>query len=269
MGMITRILAFIYRWKKHPLFVLFYSINFFRSQFKAGVTFYTDDEFMEQLGHGKSFIRLNDGEFHLMNGGSLAYQPYYPGIEKSFREFVKQYSKDSPYIIGLPKTCMNKTNEDLKKEGKLYVWLPAKTMFRLFFPKNVSYGDGHAFYMDGFFIKIMEPILITKHMIVVTNKQSIENFKNNKAVPFKRVSFVETPSADSYGSYQKIYDDTVKAIDLIKGKVASKKDIALIFSVGPASKQLVYEFSKVGYSGYDIGKGFEALYTDESLESRI
>ena len=80
---------------------------------------------------------------------------------------------------------------------------------------------------------------------------------------------METPSADSYGSYQKIYDDTVKAIDLIKGKVASKKDIALIFSVGPASKQLVYEFSKVGYSGYDIGKGFEALYTDESLESRI
>jgi hypothetical protein len=147
----------------------------------------------------------------------------------------------------------------------MYVWLPAKTMFKLCFPKHVKYGDGHAFYMDGFFVKTMEPILLNKHMVVVTNKQSIENFKNNKAVPFKNVSFVETPSADSYGSYAKIYSDTMNVIQ----EAEDKNNLALIFSVGPASKQLVFEFSKQGYPSYDIGKGFEALYTDISLEDRI
>lgn len=260
-----RVIAFIIRWYKHPVFLLSYSVNFLRPKFIAGVNFYSDEEFVEQIKRGKSFIRLNDGEFHLINGGSLAYQPYAEGIEKAFREMIKTYSLNSAYIMGLPKTCMNKTNDAQKKEGKLYVWLPAKTLFKLFFPKNVKYGDGHAFYMDGFFTKNLEPFLLDKHLIVVTNKQSIESFKNNKAIPFTKVSFVETPSWESYTKYDEMVANTKKAI----GMVPEDQKIALIFSTGPASKLLVYEFSGLGYPSYDIGKGFEVLYTGDSIEGRI
>jgi hypothetical protein len=260
-----RIIAFIIRWHKHPIFLLSYSINFFRPQFIAGVDFYSDEEFVDQIKKGKSFIRLNDGEFHLMNGGSLAYQPYRKGIESSLRQLVREYSGESPYIIGLPQTCMNKTNEDLQQENKKYVWLPAKTMYRLSFPKNVKYGDGHAFYMDGFFAKNLEPALLDKHLLVVTNKQSIEAFKNNKAIPFTKVSFVETPSWESYSKYDQIYSDTLAMIQTIP----QEEKVAIVFSTGPASKILVYEFSKMGYASYDIGKGFEVLYTGESIENRI
>lgn len=260
-----RIIDFILRWRKHPIFIIFYSINFFRSQCKAGTVFFEDEEFVNEIKKGRSFLRINDGEFHLMNGGSLAYQPYHPTIEKTFRKFVRDYTNKSPYIIGLPKTCMNKTNEDLKKEGKLYVWLPGKTMFQLLFLKNAKYGDGHAFYMDGFFIKNLEPVLLNKHLIVVTNKQSIESFKNNSAIPFKKVSFVETPSQESYKHYDEIHNNTRKAIE----SVPKGEEVALIFSTGPASKLLVYEFSLLGYQGFDIGKGFEVLYTGESIENRI
>ena len=260
-----RVINFILRWRKHPIFLFFYSINFFRPHFIAGTDFYSDEEFIEQMRKGKSFIRLNDGEFHLMNGGSLAYQPYAEGIEEGLRTIVREYNYSSPYVLGLPKTWMNKTNEEQKKEGKLYVRLPAKTMFRLMFSKNVKYGDGHAFYMDGFFAKNLEPVLIDKHLIVVTNKQSIEAFKNNTAIPFKQVSFVETPSWESYNAYDQIVESTHEAIKEVK----EGKGIAIVFSTGPASKLLVYEFSKKGYPSYDIGKGFEVLYTGDSIEDRI
>ncbi len=260
-----RVINFLLRWRKHPVFLFFYGINFFRPNFIAGTDFYSDEEFVEQMKQGKSFIRLNDGEFHLMNGGSLAYQPYTQGIEDGFRSIVREYSHSSPYVLGLPKTCMNKTNEEQKKEGKLYVWLPAKTMFKLFFPKHIKYGDGHAFYMDGFFTKNLEPILLDKHLIVVTNKQSIEAFKSNKAIPFKKVSFVETPSWESYSKYDEIVAQTHDAIK----EAGNDNEVSIIFSTGPASKLLVYEFSKLGYPSYDIGKGFEVLYTGDSIEDRI
>lgn len=260
-----RVINFIFRWRKHPIFIFLYSINFLRSHFVAGVDFYSDEEFVDQMKKGKSFLRLGDGEIHLMNGGSLAYQSYNKEIEYAFRKLVKEYSSASPYIIGLPKSTLNKTNEELRKEGKLYVWLPAKTMYQLCFPKNVKYGDMHAFYLDGFFIKNMESFLLGKHLIVVTNKQSIENFKNNTAIPFKNVSFVETPSWQSYDEYDKIFADTLEAVRALP----KESNLALIFSTGPASKQLVYEFSKMGYASYDLGKGFEVLYTNESIQNRI
>lgn len=262
---IDRVITFFVRWYKNPFFILVYAYYFFQPKFIADVKFYTDEEFVDEMKKGRSFIRLLDGETHIMNGGSLAYQKYDKRMADAFKKIVAEYSGSAPYVIGIAKEYLNKTNEELKKENMFNVWLPQKVTFKLRFPKNTKYGDGHAFYRDGFFVKNMEKILLDKHLLIVTNAKSIELFKNNKAIPFKKFSFVETPATESYGKYDEIVENTKKALD----KIPIDEKPVIIFSTGPASKQLVYYFSKLGYSCYDLGKGFEALYSDDSIQYAI
>jgi hypothetical protein len=262
---IKRFFDFIARWRSNPLYILGYAYYFFQDNFKAGVRFYTDEEFVEEMKKGRSFLRLLDGETHIMNGGSLAYQKYDRKMANAFKKIVSEYSDDAPYVIGIAKIYLNKTNKELKKENMFHVWLPQKVTYKLRFPKNAQYGDGHAFYRDGFFVKNMENILLDKHLLVVTNANSIESFKNNKNIPFKKFSFVETPSTHSYSKYDEIVENTKQALT----KIPKEEKPVIIFSTGPASKQLVYEFSKLGYSCYDLGKGFEVLYSDTSIQYAI
>lgn len=262
LAFIQRTFDFLVRWYKNPAFIIAYGYYFFQSKFTANALFYTYDEFAEKMKEGKSFLRLLDGEIHIMNGGSLGYQNYNERMAKAFKEIVANYNESSPYIIGLAKEYINRTNEDLKKDNMFHVWLPQKVTFKLRFPKKEKYGDGHSFYRDGFFINILEKVLLDRHLLIVTNAKSIEAFKNNKAVPFKKFSFVETPATNSYDMYDKIVSDTKKALE----EISKQEKPVIIFSTGPASKQLVYEFSMKGYQSYDIGRGFEVLYSDESIE---
>lgn len=259
---ISRSFDFFLRWYKNPSFIIMYGYYFFQSQFKAGASFYSNEEFVAQMKKGKSFLRLLDGEIHIMNGGSLAYQKYDKRMANAFKEIVANYDDNSPYVIGLAKEYINRTNDDLKKDDMFHVWLPQKVTFKLRFPKNQKYGDGHSFYRDGFFVNNMESILLDKHLLIVTNAKSIEAFKNNKVVPFMKFSFVETPATNSYSRYDEIVHNTKNAL----ANIPPEEKPVIVFSTGPASKQLVYEFSKEGYSCYDLGRGFEVLYSEESIE---
>ena len=181
------------------------------------------------------------------------------------KDIIAGYTDQSPYVIGIAKSYLNETNDVLKKQNMFYVWLPQKVTFKLRYNRRAKYADGHAFYRDGFFVKYMEEVLLEKHLLVVTNAKSIESFKSNRNIPFKKFSFVETPSTNSYEKYDEIFSDTVSALT----KIPKGEKPAIIFSTGPASKRLVYEFSKLGHTCYDIGKGFEVLYSDVSIQNRI
>lgn len=262
MDFLKRVFDFFIRWYKNPVFLIAYACYYFQSDFRAGTKFFTEKEFVEEMKKGRSFVRLLDGETHIINGQDLAYQKYEKRLANSMRQMIKEYTDDSPYVIGLAAGFLNKTNRELKKDSMFYVWLPAKVTFKTLFNKKAKYGDGHAFYRDGFFVRNMESVLLDKHLLVVTNAKSIEAFKNNKAIPFKKFSFVETPSTNSYEKYDKIFSETLETVS----KIPKEEKPVIVFSTGPASKQLVYEFSKLGYTSYDLGRGFEVLYTDVSLE---
>lgn len=257
-----RTLDFVLRWYKNPVYIFVFAFYFLQDAFKANARFYSDAEFVEEMKKGKSFLRILDGEIHILNGGSLGYQKYNERLSKAFKSMVQEYSEESPYVIGLAKEYINRTNGDLKKDNMFHVWLPQKVTFKIRFSRNQKYGDGHSFYRDGFFVKNMESILLDKHLLIVTNAKSIDLFKHNKNVPFKKFSFVETPATNSYDEYDTIVKNTNDALT----KIPKIDNPVILFSTGPASKQLVYEFSKQGYSCYDLGRGFEVLYSDESIE---
>jgi hypothetical protein len=269
-NLVLRGLSFIRKYFKHPVYAGAYAYYFFQDSFKANTQFFTEEEFVAEIKKGRSFLRMNEGEMHLINGGSIHYQKYEKGLEKSYREMIKNYSNDAPYIIGLARIFVNETNKESKAHPtrgvqSFYTWMPIKIMYKIAFPKNAKYGDSHAFYWDNFFQRNLEGYLLDKHLVIVSNKDNIEAFKANKNIPFKKFSFVDTPKEHSYTSYDKICED----IEKVLAGIPKEEKPVLIVSTGPTSKQIVYEFSKKGVSSYDIGKGLEVLYKNESIQSAI
>ncbi len=265
----SRMGRFIKNYYRHPLYILAYGYYLFQPKFTAGVNFYDKKEFTDEIKKGKSFVRLNDGEVHFMHGGihncygTINVRP----LEKSLRRIAREYSKDSPYIIGLAKRYINQTNEELKNDPEkgdhsLYAWMPMKVMYKIHFPHNVKYADAHSFYIDGFFRETVEDYLMDKHLVVVTSKENIEAIKNTKGVPFKKMSFVSTPKFNSYSEYDTICKDIEKTL----ASIPQEDTPVLIVSTGPASKPIVYEFSKRGIQSIDTGRGLEFIYSGESLE---
>lgn len=253
---------FLKKYYSHPLYAFVYGLYYFNLSFKLGVRFYSHGAFAEEIRKGRSVVRFGDGEMHIMNGGSIHYQKYAHGLERAMRKIAREYSNTSSYVTCLP-VFINRSNEQLKKEGKFFVWMPAKVMYQILFPKGVFYGDAHFFYYDGFFQKYLETYLLDKHLVIVSNPISIESFKKNPTIPFRKVSFVATPKENSYSEYERISGDINSAI----ASVPEGEEIVLLISTGPAGKQLVYDFSIKGYQSLDIGRGLEVFYKNESIET--
>ena len=59
---ISRILAFLKRYIKHPLYIIVYVSVYFLKGFAFKIQFYTNEELVDLLRRGKSIIRLGDGD---------------------------------------------------------------------------------------------------------------------------------------------------------------------------------------------------------------
>ncbi|MCW3109394.1 MAG: hypothetical protein JWQ09_3900 [Segetibacter sp.] len=256
-----RSVAFTQRYRKHPLFVFLYGVYFFNPSAIAGATFFSPENFTREIRKGKSFLRFGDGEIHIMNGGSLPSQQFDERLSSAMRNMTKEYDDNSPYIIGFSR-FINMKNIELKKENVFYGWLPSKVLYKILFPKNVSYGDAHFFYYDGSFQKYLEPYLMDKHLIIVSNEANVNSLKNNKNIPFKKMSFVVTPKKNAYSEFSSICEQ----VDTCIGNIPQGETPVIILAAGPTSKQIVYFFSQKGIQSLDIGTGFEVLYKEESLE---
>lgn len=126
----------------------------------------------------------------------------------------------------------------------------------------MTYGDAHIFYYDDFFKKHFEQYLINKYIIIIANKENITAIKNNAAIPFKKMLFVEALKTDSFTNY----DLLCKEVEMKLSRLSPNENPVILAGIGPTSKLIVHHFSKLGIPSYDIGRGIEVIYKDESLE---
>lgn len=201
---------------------------------------------------------MGDGEIYMINFGSIHYQKYHPAIRNAFLKIIKNYSKDAPYVLGLPRQ-LNKQNTWLRARGLLHCWLPAKVMYLIRFPKKVHYMDAHFFYYKSSFEEFLAPHLKDKHVIVVTRKATIDTLQKNPMFSFARSSFVESPALNSFD----VYGDLKKQTDALL--VDTRRKPVILVAIGPASKPFVYEYSLRGIQTIDMGIGIERAFTDNDL----
>jgi len=255
-----RMIKFLTLHREHPIFLFLYVLFFKRDTFTPKVRFLEPDQFAELLAEGKTFIRFGDGEAYILNGGSIPSQTFDKVLQRKMKQIITQYSSKSPYIVGLSR-FVTLPNSKLRSESLFLIWYPTKILFTLFFPKNVSYGDAHFFYFDSYFKKYLEPILLDKHMIIVTNEVNILTLQKNKTIPFKNIEYVETPDKNAFSQYSNIKQNIMNLV-----KNHSKKDVVVAIAAGPTSKILAYELSLEDIMAVDIGTGIEAAYGAKSLE---
>lgn len=247
--------------KNNKAYLFTYAVNFFNPIYVPKIAYYELNEVVNLLKSGKSLIRYGDGEFYIMNFGSIHYQDFDPNLRNFFFKIAKDYQKDSPYVLCMNKIPFEKTNRQLKKDGLFHCWLPGKVMYNLFFNKNIKYVDQVLFYYNETIPTYLESYLLTKHLILVSNEKNISKFKENKSIPFKNVSFILTPATNAFTTYESIKSSVRE--EVIK---YGRENTIVLAACGPASKPLAYELSYEGIVTIDVGRGIEVAYTDERID---
>lgn len=253
---------FFFHLTRNFAFLLIYTLSFFLPDYEQKVTFYSREELLDLIRAGKSFIRLGDGEIFLINYGSIHYQRYNHGIREALLRLIEDYSKESPYVLGIPRQ-LTKSNTWLRSRNLLHCWLPMRVVYWLRFNKTASYGDAHCFYYPHSFEKDIAPHLQDKHVVVVTRKGTIESLKENSQFSLLNVSYVESPDFNSYD----VLDD-IKARTNAVLKDTSRHPVLLV-AIGPASKPFVYEYSVRGIQAIDVGIGLEAAFTEKDMTQQF
>ena len=261
MNTLYRILRYI---KLHlfsdPRYFFTYLWHFFDPNYIIKADFYTNEEMVSYIEKGKSFIRIGDGEIYLLNRGSLGFQEYDPLLREKLLGMVKSYSPESSYLLGFNVIPLQSTNKSLRKINLLNSWLPSKVYFDLYFNKNVKYVDASVFYYNDTVKNYLEKFLLSKRIILVSKKEYIDNFKNNKAIPFKDVSFVETLDKNAFRDFFSLKEKVLLEVE----KYGKDKSLVLI-SCGPAGKVLAYDLlDKVQV--LDIGLGVEIIYSNKKID---
>lgn len=248
---------------KHPIYVVTYICTYYLKGFAFNEHFYSKEEIKELILRGKSIIRFGDGEINLLLDLKNHYHKFSPKLKEMIKEITASYSKDSHYILSIPK-FINFRNEELKKIGKLNVWMPLKVMFLLMFSKNIGYMDAHNFYYDNYFEEVVAPIIKDKKIILITKKETIEKQKNSNYIPWKYASYIETPEENAIERYEDIKKSLNK--ELLNYK---KEEIVLLVAMGPVGKYLIFEYGNKGYQGIDAGFVVEKMFTGESVQYLI
>ena len=249
---------------RNPSYLIWYLFAYYRSEYRAYASFYTDQELDDLLARGKSLIRIGDGEIYIMNFGSVAhYENFNPELRRYLSSIINEYSPESPYVIGLPQLYVDMSNAELRKRAMLRCWLPLKIMVRHRFPKAMKYFDAHIFYRNGTFTNILEKHLKPYRVIIVTRKFNIDLLEEAGIHSKLNVTFIETKESGTFADRKEI-------MARIREMAASNTSgYRILFSAGPASKAMIYDLSREGFICYDLGKGIEAVYRKNEIESQI
>lgn len=249
---------------KDTKYFLYYCLNNFRKDYKLNCSFYSEEEFMQKIYAGKSFIRLGDGEIGLIHFLKIHYQKYSDEIRWDFIKIIREYSDNSPYIILIP-LFVNYTNKALVSINKLQCWMPLKVTYQLWFNKNAKYFDAHIFYKKDKFKKLLLSYLLKKKVIIVTNRDNIKDIQKYGTLSRIKSRYIESPRTDAYESRHRIRQNI---IDTINQSGFKKEEFVILFCAG-LSKTLIYELSLDNYQILDVGRGFEGFIKRQDLECLI
>lgn len=252
------IMFFFHHIRNNPVYLLAFIINSLKRDFSFKVSFYSAEQLAREVQHGRSLIRIGDGEVCIMNKGDVHYQKYNPEIDKTLLDSIKNYTEKSGYIICINEHVMNKTNAYLRKVKQFRTWLPMKTYYSLYFNKNVTYGDASIFNYKNYFETYFYPFLKDKVVILVGSTRNVQSFKERAGNVFKTIYYIETKEKNAFDDNMLLHE----RIDSII-KDFPRESIVILASHGPAGKVLVADYCQKGITSIDLGIGVELIFSEK------
>ena len=236
----------------NPKYLFGYIYFRLRNSFRVNVSFLSNDELFSILkNERKSFIRMGDGEIHLMLHGDIGYQKYHPNLKKWLLRIVDTYSIDAPFVLWLNSVDINKDNRELKNIWRLQVWLPIKVMFYYFFPKNIQYGDALVFYHQKY-KNYLKEIIKDRRVILVANQAIVTHIYTPDFQEAFTLDCIVCPKNNAFSLKNELLNSIYEKMNWF-----NPSDFLVLLSWGPVSKIIAYELCLSNIQSIDVWVGIE------------
>lgn len=197
----------------------------------------------------KGFIRFGDGEYYLMKGRSISFQPKSKFLSSLLYDALKNKNKLNIDIgVDIPNL--------LDKKG---ISNELKLPWPYFYTKN--YNTTQSYIYTGFTMPYLHFVLRKEGNNIDSYLHKFQGMFANKKIalfigqgilnkidflPFdnaQSLEIIKCPSENAFAEYENLYN---------KAKGFSQ-DTLLCFVIGPASKVLSYKLMSDGYTCFDLG----------------
>ena len=214
---------------------------------------FDSEETVEYLrNYGGSFCRFGDGEFMLMLGGNLGFQPYHPLLALKLWEIFTQSGQNM--MIGIPYQQLQtpeRFNELVKQfyftSGKwirsfLNCYLPVQRKQYIDTGFNQVYQTYSSMNFAAYYERVRK-LFEQKKLTIIAGEGILDKLTYDVFDLAKDKEYLYGPARDAFSAYDEILEKARK-ID---------KDRLICVILGPASKVLIHDLTKEGYTAWDIG----------------
>lgn len=214
----------------------------------------TKTTLQKMVEDGKSICRFGDGEFNLILGDNLKFQPYSKDLSFKLKNVLKDKDNNKNCLIAIPYAMSSLKGFTIK--SKVF-WLKYCAIYRKQIMSLLStsymYSDSQVsrVYINRQnkeesveYFKMWKNIWEDKNVIIFEGNLSRFGVGNTLLDTAKSVHRIICPSENAFAVYDKIY----------KTALEMKNDADLfLFSLGPTATCLAYEISKEGIQCIDTG----------------
>lgn len=211
----------------------------------------TDKTLYTILNSKYSVSRFGDGEFALMYGESLKFQPQNTELSIRLKEIL--LSKECNHIVCIPNVFDNVDwwTEKAKVYWKNYLNKNRHKIYRLLNMNKIYYDTQVTrLYID---LKDKEKVksrfdtikLLWKdrELLIVEGKNSRLGVGDDLFKYSKEIERIICPAIDAFSKYDEILAEVVK----------HDKSKLVLIALGPTATVLAYDLAKLGYQAIDIG----------------
>ncbi|MBO8456646.1 MAG: SP_1767 family glycosyltransferase [Spirochaetes bacterium] len=235
----------IIRFLAYPFLKIYFKV------FPLNVAIKTIDETLDTLlNSDDSLIRFGDGEFKIIEGGSIYFQEYDALLAERLLEIVNIES-DS-LLIGMPDVFNNISALTFKARvfwltnlyihKKSYRKLEGREFSNTFFSR--PYMDYAVKTDKKKFFEKMKLLWLKRDIVFIEGSTTRNGIGNSLYSGANSISRIVCPSQNCFSIHDKVVDYVNKNIS---------KNQLLLLSLGPAAKVIGYDLFMLGYRVIDIG----------------
>lgn len=211
----------------------------------------TDETLDKMILDECSISRFGDGEFALMYGESLLFQPYDPLLSLRLREIIRSHREKHMVCIPNVFESVDWCTERSKKYWIKYLNLHRRKIYKMIDMKKEYYDTQVTrLYIDqkdkskaGGHFSEFKKIWFNKEIVIVEGEQSRLGVGNNLFNDTKSIKRIICPAKNAFAKYNDILNE-------IKKQDQSK---LVLIALGPTATVLAYDLSAIGYQALDIG----------------
>lgn len=203
------------------------------------------------LANSCSVIRFGDGEFCLMDGKSIAYQPYHPDLALSLQRIVNTESSNKR-IICIPDIFNSLAHYNNFAQSfwagylKDYRWLYEKVCQASWYGSATisrPYIDWQDKSHSERWFNKLKKLWEGKDILIVEGETSRSGVGNDLFTNAKSIKRIIGPSKNAYAKIEEIRQAIIRNVE----------ERLILLMLGPTAKVLAWELSELGHRAIDIG----------------